>query len=61
MANSLNNLAYLYKSQGRYTEAEPLYLQALAIVDQVLGDNHPTTVKIRENLQMMQQQQHPSS
>ncbi|MBE9141807.1 tetratricopeptide repeat protein [Planktothrix mougeotii] len=25
MATSLNNLAALYNSQGRYTEAEPLY------------------------------------
>jgi len=31
VANSLNNLANLYKSQDRYTEAEPLYLQALEL------------------------------
>ena len=30
-ANSLNNLAKLYKTQGRYQEAEPLYLQAIEI------------------------------
>ena len=53
VANSLNNLAGLYKSQGRYTEAEPLYLQALAIAEQALGENHPTTVKIRENLESL--------
>jgi hypothetical protein len=51
----------LYDSQGKYEEAEPLYLQALAIAEQALGENHPATVKIRENLQMMRQQQHPSS
>ncbi|CCH91953.1 hypothetical protein MICCA_1980001 [Microcystis aeruginosa PCC 9432] len=39
----------------------PLYLQALAIAEQALGENHPTTVKIRENLQTLRQQQHPSS
>jgi len=61
VATSLNNLAYLYKSQGRYEEAEPLFLQALAIAEQALGENHPNTVTIRENLQMMRQQQHPSS
>jgi tetratricopeptide (TPR) repeat protein len=61
VATSLNNLAFLYESQGRYKEAEPLYLQALAIAEQALGENHPTTVKIRENLQMLRQQQHPSS
>ena len=61
ITENLNNLAKLYQSQGRYAEAEPLYLQALAIAEQALGENHPTTVKIRENLQMMRQQQHPSS
>ena len=39
----------------------PLYLQALAIAEQALGENHPATVKIRENLQTLRQQQHPSS
>ncbi|MFM6224698.1 MAG: tetratricopeptide repeat protein, partial [Dolichospermum sp.] len=29
VATSLNNLAFLYDSQGNYTEAEPLYIQAL--------------------------------
>ena len=61
VAISLNNLAKLYDSQGKYEEAEPLYLQALAIAEQALGENHPTTVKIRENLQTLRQQQHPSS
>ncbi|WZI66586.1 MAG: tetratricopeptide repeat protein [Gloeotrichia echinulata IR180] len=36
VATSLNNLAYLYDSQGRYREAEPFYLQALAICEQRL-------------------------
>ncbi len=58
MAQSLNNLAYLYNSQGRYTEAEPLYLEAINIATQALGENHPNTVTIRENLQIMRQQQH---
>ncbi|MFM6517189.1 MAG: tetratricopeptide repeat protein, partial [Microcystis panniformis] len=61
VAQSLNNLAALYYSQGRYTEAEPLYLEAINIATQVLGENHPNTVTIRENLQIMRQQQHPSS
>jgi tetratricopeptide (TPR) repeat protein len=61
VATSLNNLALLYDSQGRYEEAEPLFLQALAIAEQTLGENHTTTVKIRENLQKMRQQQHPFS
>ena len=51
----------MYGSQGIYEEAEPLYLQALAIVEQALGEYYPTTVQIQENLQMMRQQQYPSS
>jgi len=53
VASSLNNLAKLYYSQGRYKEAEPLYLQALAIAEQALGENHPNTVRIRENLESL--------
>ncbi|MDZ7962988.1 MAG: NB-ARC domain-containing protein [Aulosira sp. DedQUE10] len=44
------NLAKLYYLQGRYTQAEPLYLQALEIYEPRLGVNHPNTVKFRENL-----------
>ncbi|WP_408890983.1 tetratricopeptide repeat protein, partial [Novacetimonas cocois] len=31
MATSLNNLAGLYQDQGCYEDAEPLYVEALAI------------------------------
>lgn len=47
---SYNNLALLYQSQGRYTEAEPLYQKALAIAEQSLGVSHPNTITTRENL-----------
>ncbi len=40
MATSLNNLAGLYESQGRYEEAEPLYLRTLEILVNCLGENH---------------------
>ncbi|XHR85890.1 MAG: tetratricopeptide repeat protein [Gloeotrichia echinulata GP01] len=50
VAQSLNNLAYLYDSQGIYSEAEPFCLQALAIFEQRLGVNHPYTITVRENL-----------
>ncbi len=43
MAMSLNNLAALYKNQGRYAEAEPLYKRALAIYEKKLGPDHPDT------------------
>jgi len=37
-AESLDNLAALYDSQGEYARAEPLYQKALEIRQQVLGD-----------------------
>ena len=50
LATHLNNLAGLYKSQGRYTEAEPLYLQAIAIDKQSLPENHPSLATHLNNL-----------
>ncbi|NEP10634.1 MAG: tetratricopeptide repeat protein, partial [Symploca sp. SIO2C1] len=41
VATSINYLAYLYKLQGRYDEAEPLYLQALALLKKLFGHKHP--------------------
>jgi tetratricopeptide (TPR) repeat protein len=42
VANSLNNLAALYYSQGQYAKAENLYERALAIWEKALGPEHPT-------------------
>lgn len=53
LTTSLNNLALLYQSQGRYSEAEPVYLQALELCERLLGGNHPNTVTIHENIQSM--------
>ncbi|MGF1975945.1 MAG: tetratricopeptide repeat protein, partial [Nostoc sp. CmiSLP01] len=50
VAASFNNLALLYDSQGRYSEAEPLLQQALDILEHRLGANHPNTVTVRKNL-----------
>jgi tetratricopeptide (TPR) repeat protein len=49
-------LALLYYSQGKYSEAEPLYQEALAIFEQSLGIDHPNTVTVRENYQLFLQQ-----
>ena len=51
VAQSINNLAGLYYGQGRYSEAEPLYVEALAIAEKVLGKEHLNTKQIRENYQ----------
>ena len=37
VAASLNNLAFLYHTQGKYTAAEPLYKRALTISEKALG------------------------
>jgi tetratricopeptide (TPR) repeat protein len=50
VANSLDRLAKLYYDQGRYSDAEPLYVRALAIIEQQLGANHPDTATILNNL-----------
>jgi tetratricopeptide (TPR) repeat protein len=50
VAIGLNNLALLYKSLGKYAEAEPLYKRALAIDEKALGPDHPTVATIAGNL-----------
>jgi tetratricopeptide (TPR) repeat protein len=56
LATHLNNLAALYRSQGKYSEAEPLYLEALAISEQSLDSDHPLARRFRENYQLFLQQ-----
>ena len=46
----LNNLAGLYKEQGRYDEATPLYLKSLEVSKRTLGEEHPDTLLIMHNL-----------
>jgi tetratricopeptide (TPR) repeat protein len=38
---TLNNLAELYRAQGKYADAEPLYKRALAMREQASGPHHP--------------------
>ncbi|MDB9458546.1 tetratricopeptide repeat protein, partial [Dolichospermum circinale CS-545/17] len=49
-ALSLNGLALLYYSQGRYKDAEPLYLQSLDIRKRQLGNDHPHVAQSFNNL-----------
>ena len=49
VAASLNNLAALYRIQGRYADAEPLYKRSLAIVEKALGPEHPDVAQSLEN------------
>ncbi len=50
MAQSLNNLATLYRDQGKYPEAEPLFEKALAIAEKALGPEHPDVATGLNNL-----------
>ena len=49
MAMSLNNLAELYRAQGRYAEVEPLQKRSLAILEKALGPEHPDVAASLEN------------
>jgi tetratricopeptide (TPR) repeat protein len=46
----LNNLADLYRAQGRYADAEPLYKRSLAIREKALGADHPDVATSLNNL-----------
>jgi tetratricopeptide (TPR) repeat protein len=46
----LNRTGYYYESQGRYEEAEPLYLDALAMRKRLLGEAHPAVANSLNNL-----------
>jgi tetratricopeptide (TPR) repeat protein len=50
VALSLNNLAGLYATQGRYAQAEPLYKRSLAIKEKALGPHHPDVALSLNNL-----------
>jgi tetratricopeptide (TPR) repeat protein len=41
VARSLNNLADIHAIQGHYAQAEPLYRQALTILEEAFGPEHP--------------------
>ncbi len=56
-ATSLNNLAGLYRAQGKYEQAEPLFKRALAIREQQLGPTHPDTALSLDNLAGLYQDQ----
>ncbi|NEO66962.1 MAG: tetratricopeptide repeat protein, partial [Moorea sp. SIO4G2] len=50
LATILYNLATILHNQGRQTEAESLYQQALEIAVKQLGEEHPITRIILKNL-----------
>lgn len=55
--SSLNNLAGLYRAQGRYSEAEPLFVRSLSILEQQLGATHPSVATSLNNLAALYESQ----
>jgi len=50
IAQSLNNLAHLYQTQGKHEQVEPLYQRALSIYEQELGADHSWAATSLNNL-----------
>ena len=57
VATTLNNLAELYRSQGRYADAEPLYKRALEITEKAQGPDHSDVAATLNNLALLYQSQ----
>ena len=55
---SRNNRAAAYERAGDLGRAIPLFEQALADFVRVLGEDHPQTKIVRDNLAAARQQQH---
>lgn len=49
-AQSINDLATLYRDQGNYSQAEILYQQSIDILQRTVGENNPLTAKVFNNL-----------
>ncbi len=50
---SMNNLALLYKSQGKYNKAKPLLVETLRLSKEVLGEKHSDTLISMNNLALL--------
>ncbi|RYP10933.1 hypothetical protein DL764_000369 [Monosporascus ibericus] len=51
--DSMNNLANVLDSQGKYEEAEQMHRQALELTEAVLGQEHPSTLNSMNNLALV--------
>ena len=50
LGQSLNNLALVYKMEGKYEQAELLYKKALMVWEEALGPNDPNVATVLENM-----------
>jgi tetratricopeptide (TPR) repeat protein len=51
VAQSLNNLALLYYEQEQFERAVPFLEQAVQMLRQLLGEEHPSTQRLHQNLE----------
>lgn len=54
---TMNSLGALYRNQGKYTQAEPLFAKVLEIRRRVLGEGHPDTLTTRRSLGLLYQRE----
>ncbi|KAF9541036.1 hypothetical protein CPC08DRAFT_770689 [Agrocybe pediades] len=47
---SMGDLAFCLKNQGKLAEAEEMYSKVIALQTKILGDDHPSTLTSRHNL-----------
>ena len=50
LADSINNLAELYRIQGNYPDAQPLLIESIEMRKRLLGENHPDVAQSLNNL-----------
>ena len=55
VATTLYNMAELYRQQGKYEEAEPLYKRALDILQRTFPNGHPNIDACENNYAIMKQ------
>ena len=53
MANSLNNLAKLYRDEGKLPESEALYKRSLALREQTYGASDPRVAASLRNYALL--------
>ncbi|GBG35209.1 Kinesin light chain, partial [Hondaea fermentalgiana] len=53
VATTLNNIAFVYRAQGRYEEALAYYEEALSIRKESLGNRHPFVVIVLNNIRVL--------
>ena len=51
VATSLGDLANLYKTQGKYKEALPLFVRAMKIMKELFRENHVNVLKYKKAIE----------